>query len=124
MRHLQSIGQISVNVHSLDRAVEFYRDVLGLEFLFAAPNLAFFRSGDVRLMLGKAERPEFDHPGSVLYFKVADIEAAHRDLVAGGMAFEGTPHLVARMPDHDLWIAFGRDSEGNPIALMSERPKA
>jgi methylmalonyl-CoA/ethylmalonyl-CoA epimerase len=71
-------------------------------------------------MLGKAEKPEFDHPGSVLYFKVADIRATHRDLAGRGVQFEGDPHLIARMPDHELWMAFFRDSEGNTLALMSE----
>lgn len=124
MRHLRSIGQLSVNVRSLERGVAFYRDVLGLEHLFSAPRLAFFRVGEVRLMLGTPERPEFDHPGSIIYFRVDDIEAAHRDLLARGMTFEAGPHLVAPMPDHDLWIAFGRDPDGNPLALMAERPKA
>lgn len=122
MGHLRAIGQVSVNVRDLERAVAFYRDVLGLEYLFAAPGLAFFRVGGVRLMLGAAERAEFDHPGSILYFTVADIEAAHRDLAAAGMRFEAAPHLVARMPDHELWLAFGHDPDRNPLALMAERP--
>lgn len=122
MRHLRSIGQISVNVASLPRATAFYRDVLRLEHLFDAPQLSFFRAGDVRLILGKAERAEFDHPGSILYFRVADLDAAYQDLSQAGMAFEAAPHLVARMPDHELWMAFGHDSERNPIALMAEKP--
>ena len=71
-------------------------------------------------MVGKAEKPEFDHPGSVVYFKVPDIQAAHAELRNQGVSFEGEPHLIARMPDHELWMAFFRDSEGNTLALMSE----
>lgn len=119
---LLDIRQIAVNVHDLDRAVAFYRDVLGLTFLFAAPpQLAFFDCGGVRLMLAPPERPEYDHPGSILYYRVADIAASHAALVARGMHFDAEPHMVARMPDHELWLAFGKDSEGNALGLMEER---
>lgn len=121
MGHLAAIGQIAINVHDLDRAVACYRDQLGLEFLFAVPNLAFFRCGTVRLMLGKAERPEFDHPGSILYYTVNDIDQAWDELTARGVPFEDRPHLIARMPDHELWMTFGKDSEGNTFGLMCEK---
>lgn len=121
MGALTAIGQIAINVHDLDRAVACYRDQLGLELLFTVPNLAFFRCGTVRLMLGRAERPEFDHPGSILYYRVDDIDRTHADLLAKGIPFESGPHLIARMPDHELWMAFGKDSEGNTFGLMCER---
>ena len=118
---LTRIGQIAINVHDVDRAVNFYRDVLGLRFLFrAGEKMAFFDCGGVRLMLSLPETPEYDHPGSVLYYQVADIGAAHRALVSRGTRFEGDPHLIAKMPDHELWMVFGRDTEGNVFALMSE----
>jgi len=117
---LSSIGQISVNVHDLERAVAFYRDILGVKFLFHANKMAFFDCGGIRLMLGIAEKPEFDHPSSILYFKVPDIHQAHTALAAGGVRFEGKPHLVARLNAHDLWLGFFRDSENNLLALMSE----
>ena len=121
---LGSIGQIAINVHDLARAVAFYRDTLGLRFLFEAPNLAFFDCGGVRLMLGPPEKPEFDHPASTLYFKVADIRQATATLKSRGVAFEDEPHLIAKMPDHELWMAFFRDAERNLLGLMSEvRPK-
>ena len=117
---LGTIGQISMNAKDVDRAIAFYRDTLKLPFLFRFGDLSFFNCDGVRLMVGKAEKPEFDHPGSVLYFKVPDIGAAHRELTGRGVAFEGDPHLIARMPDHELWMAFFTDSEGNTLALMSE----
>lgn len=117
---ISRLGQVSVNVHNLDRAVSFYRDSLGLPLLFTTGDLGFFNCGGVRLMLTPPEKPEFDHPGSVLYFVVPDIQAAHRQLVAKGVSFEGEPHLIAKLPDHDLWMAFFRDTEGNLLALMSE----
>jgi methylmalonyl-CoA/ethylmalonyl-CoA epimerase len=117
---LGSIGQIAMNVRDLDRAVAFYRDKLGVRFLFQVPRLAFFDLAGIRLMLGIAEAPEHDHPGSVLYFRVADIGAAHRELEARGVAFMSPPHFIARMPDHDLWMAFFDDTEGNTLGLMSE----
>lgn len=121
---LEKIGQISVIVHEIPRSIAFYRDTLGLKFLFEAPKMAFFDCGGVRLMLGLPEAPEFDHPASVLYYKVRDIDAAYRLLRERGVAFEGEPHLIARLPGHDLWMAFFRDPDRNLLALMSEKPKA
>ena len=118
---LTQIGQIAINARDIDRAVAFYRDTLGMRFLFQAPpKLAFFDCGGVRLMLGVAEREEFDHPGSIVYYKVDDLPEAHQTLVARGVRFEHEPSLVARMPDHELWMAFFRDSEGNLLGVMSE----
>ena len=119
---LESIGQIAVNVKDTARARAFYRDVLGLKHLFdAGPTLAFFQCGGVRLMLSPASKPEYDHPGSIIYYKVADLAATHAAMAAKGAAFEAAPHLVATMPDHELWMAFLRDSEGNLLALMEEK---
>ncbi|HXG76984.1 MAG TPA: VOC family protein [Gaiellaceae bacterium] len=120
MSTLQSIGQIAIRTHDLPRAVAFYRDALGLEYLFEAGPLAFLRCGDVRLMLAVPEGPETDHPSSILYFRVADIDAARGELLARGVGFEDEPHLIARMPDHDLWMTFFRDPDGNLHGLMSE----
>lgn len=118
------LGQISVNVHEQDRAVAFYRDILGLPLLFSTGHLSFFNCGGVRLMLTPPEKPEFDHPGSILYFVVPDIEGAYRQLTAKDVKFEDKPHLIAKLPDHDLWMTFFRDSEGNLLALMSEVKRA
>ena len=115
------IGQIAVVVQDLDRAVAFYRDTLGLRFLFQAPpKLAFFDCGGVRLMLDVPEEAEFKHPASILYYKVDDIQGTWATLRDRGVDFRDEPHLVARMPDHELWMAFFRDTEGNTLALMSE----
>jgi methylmalonyl-CoA/ethylmalonyl-CoA epimerase len=115
------IGQIAVHAKDEERAAAFYQDKLGLKLLFKAPpGLAFFDCGGVRLMLGGAEKAEFDHPSSVLYFAVADIQAVYTKLKNGGVGFEDEPHLIAKMPTHDLWMTFFRDSEANLLALMSE----
>jgi len=119
---LESIGQIAINVKDPARARAFYRDVLGLRHLFdAGPDLAFFQCGGVRLMLSPASKPEHDNPGSIIYYKVADLAATHAAMAARGATFEAAPHLVATMPDHELWMAFLRDSEGNLLALMEEK---
>jgi predicted enzyme related to lactoylglutathione lyase len=118
---LGPIGQIAMNAHDVDRATTFYAETLKLPLLFRAGALSFFDCGGVRLMLAKAERPEFDHPGSVLYFKVADIDLMHRTLSEAGVAFVDVPHLIARMPDHELWMTFFKDTEGNTLALMCEK---
>src|SRR5262245_54134824 len=117
---LAQIGQIYVTAHNLERAVIFYRDKLGMKHLFKVPNMAFFDCGGIRLMLGIPEKAEFDHPSSVIYFKVEDIQNAYATLAQREVAFEGQPHLIAKLPDHDLWMAFFRDSEGNFLGLMSE----
>jgi len=115
------LGQVAINAKDVERAAAFYQDKLGLKLLFKAPpGLAFFDCGGVRLMLDRAEKPEFDHPSSVLYFAVPDIQAAYGKLKESGVHFEDEPHLIARMPAHDLWMTFFRDSEENLLALMSE----
>jgi len=121
---ISRLGQIAINVHDTDRATAFYRDILGLPLLFTAGSLAFFDCGGVRLMLTRPEKPEFDHPGSVLYFTVPDIVSAHRQMLSRGVRFEDVPHLIAKMPTHDLWMTFFRDSEQNLLALMCELPQA
>ena len=120
---LSRIGQIAINAHDVDRATTFYRDVLGLQHLFRAGQLSFFDCGGVRLMLDKAEKPEFNHPSSILYFQVGDIRAAHKRLQDAGAKFEDEPHVIAQMPKYDLWMTFFRDSESNLLALMSEVPR-
>ncbi|MCI0350560.1 MAG: VOC family protein [Acidobacteriales bacterium] len=117
---LSQIGQIALNVKDVKRATAFYRDTLGMRFLFESRGLAFFDCGGVRLMLGLPEKPEFDHPSSVLYYRVPEIQAAYTSLKSRGVTFEGAPHLIAKLPDHELWMAFFRDSEGNLAALMAE----
>ncbi len=117
---LQGIGQIAITVRDLPRAVRFYRDVLRLPLLFEVPTLAFFDADGVRLMLAVPEDPQFDHPASILYYRVGDIHAAAARLRAAGAEVQGEPHLIARMPDHELWMVFLLDSEGNTIGLMSE----
>jgi methylmalonyl-CoA/ethylmalonyl-CoA epimerase len=120
---LSQIGQIAMRVRDLERAVTFYRDTLALPFLFEAPpQLAFFDCDGTRLMLDVPAEPEFDHPGSILYFNVDNIEAVHAELVSRGVEFRAKPHVVARLADRVVWMAFFEDSEGNVLALMSEPP--
>jgi methylmalonyl-CoA/ethylmalonyl-CoA epimerase len=121
---ISRIGQIAINIKDLDRATEFYRDVMGLPLLFSTGKLTFFNCGGVRLMLSAPEKPEFDHPSSIIYFAVPDIKVAHEQMLGGGARFEDEPHLIAKMPDHDLWMTFFRDSEGNLLGLMSEVKRA
>jgi catechol 2,3-dioxygenase-like lactoylglutathione lyase family enzyme len=121
---LTRIGQIAIVVKDVDRAAAFYRDSLGMRFLFAFPGLAFFDCDGVRLMLSTAEKPEFDHPSSVLYFRVPDIREAHAALRARDVKFEDEPHIVARMQEYDLWMTFFRDLDDNIFGLMAEVPKS
>lgn len=120
---LDRIGQIAVTVRDLARAKAYYRDTLGMRFLYEFPSLAFFDCGGIRLIMSVPERAEFDHPTSVLYYAVPDIVVAHATLVARGVAFERDPHIIAKLPDRDVWMAFFRDSETNLLGLMCEVPR-
>ena len=122
---IDGIGQIMVTAQDLDRAVRFYRDTLGLKFLFQAPpQMAFFDCGGVRLLVGVPEKAELRHPASVIYYRVQDIEAAAAELKGKGVEFLGGPSAIAKLPTHTLWLAEFKDSEGNIVALMSEVPPA
>ena len=117
---LSRIHQISMRAHDIGRAVSFYRDALRLPFLFEAPpRLAFFDCAGVRLMLSTPE-PDFDHPGSVLYFFVEDIHQAHAALVLRGVSFKSQPHKIATLADREVWLADFEDTEGNTLAIMAE----
>lgn len=117
---LSRIGQIAVPVSDLKRAIEFYRDTLGMKFLFDVPKMAFFDCAGVRLLLTLPEEVEANKQSSIIYYAVSDINSATSVLIRRGVEFISEPHMVAKMPDHDLWMAFFRDSEGNTLALMSE----
>lgn len=117
---IENIGQIAIRARDLDASVAFYRDTLGLDFLFDAGPLAFLMCGGVRLMLAVPENDEVDHPSSTLYFRVPDLPAAYSELGDRGVEFVGEPHLIAKLPDHELWMAFFRDPDGNLLGLMSE----
>ena len=117
---LSTIGQISLTVSDLERAKRFYRDALGLRHLFdAPPKMSFFDCAGIRLLIGEPEDGKRQPSGSVLYFQVADIQEAHAALAARGVEFIHPPHLVARLPQGELWMAEFRDSEGNTLALQS-----
>lgn len=116
------IGQIAVTVSDVGRALPFYRDVLGLEFLFSpGPSLAFLAAGPVRIMLSTPQGAGSVGANSILYFKVRDIAAVYGAMVEKGVTSERAPQLTAKLPDHELWIAFVRDPDGNLVGLMEER---
>jgi len=119
---LSAIRQIAITVSDVERAVGFYRDVLGLELLFAAgPDLAFLDASGVRLMLTTPQGGGRVGANSLLYFAVSDVDAVHAALLARGAADERGPTRTARMPDHELWTAFVRDPDGNLVGLMEAR---
>ena len=116
---LESIGQVSIVVKDVERATRFYRDTLGMTFLYGFPGMAFFDCGGVRLYLAAADRPEFDRT-SILYYRVSDIRSAATALESRGVTFLQQPSRVHEDARHELWLAFFQDSEGNNLALMSE----
>lgn len=117
---VESIGQIGIPVKDVERAVAFYRDVIGLPLLFETTGLAFFKCGETRLMLTLPETSEFDHPSSVLYFKVDDLAETVITMKEAGADFIDEPHMVGKMGDVEVWMTFFRDTEGNTHAMMSE----
>ena len=118
--NIERIGQIAIPVKNLDRAVDFYRDVVGLKFLFRVPNLAFFDCGGVRIMLDIPESGELDRRSSVVYFSVPDLQSAYAEMKGKGAEMVGEPHLIARLEDREVWMSFFRDPDSNMHALMSE----
>ena len=120
---LAQIGQIAVPVRDLERAVEFYRDTLGMRLLFQAPpGLAFFDCGGIRLLLDAAGGEEFANHSSVIYYKVDDLQSSFDTLCDRGVRFEQGPHPIAKLADHELWMAFFKDPDDNVLAMMSEVP--
>jgi methylmalonyl-CoA/ethylmalonyl-CoA epimerase len=119
---IEKVSQIGIRVCDLDRAVAFYRDVLGLTFLFRVPQMAFFDCGGVRLLLSIPDDPEYDHASSIIYFAVADIRESFAHLRARQATIVSDPALIATMADHELWMAFFRDPDRNVLALSSEVP--
>ena len=117
---ISGVGQIWIRVQDIERGTLFYRDVLGLKLLFRAGSMSFFDCGGVRLMLDRASDAKYDHPSSLLYFRVPDLDAAYKRLVDAGVKIEAPPRLIAPMPTYDLWMAAFWDSEGNIMQLMSE----
>ena len=121
--NLAQIGQIALPVADVDRSEAFYGEVLGLRKLFRFGDLTFFDCSGVRLMLEKAHGPEPPSPGGLIYFRCADVRLAVKELKRRGATFSSDPHLIARMDDHDLWMAFFSDPDGHTLALMQEAPK-
>jgi len=119
-----TVGQLLIPVEDLDRAIAFYRDTLGLRFLFAAPpQMSFFQAGNVRLLVGVPPADQPRQRGSQVYFKVSDIHAIFRTLVDRGVTFSDDPHVVHRTPTSELWLSEFQDTDGNQLALMSDAPK-
>jgi methylmalonyl-CoA/ethylmalonyl-CoA epimerase len=115
------IRQIAVVCKDVGRATAFYRDTLGMPFLFAAgPQLSFFDCGGVRLMLS-SDNAGNDNLSSMLYYLVTDIEGTQRELEGKGVTFIEKPHVIAKMPDHELWLSAFKDTEGNMLGLMEEK---
>ena len=121
---LGPLAQVAVTFRDLPAAIAFYRDILSLPLMFETNGMAFFALGDVRLMMTAPEDPEFDHPASVLYLKVANIDATHAELVARGVLFDGEPHLIGKMGATEIWMAFFRDCEQHMLAITEERAGA
>ena len=120
---LNQLGQVSLSVDSADKAERFYSEKLGLRKLYRFGNLVFFDCGGVRLFIEQSTSQPFVPTGSVLYFRIPDISEAFREFSKRGVVFNDTPHLIASMEDHDLWMAFFNDPAGNTLALMHEAPK-
>lgn len=119
---ISSIGQIAITVSDVQKALGFYRDILGLPFLFSpSAELAFLGAGEVRLMLSTPQGAGQVGANSILYFKTSNIERTHAEIIASGAKNERSPQLAAKMPDHELWLSFIRDPDGNLIGLMEEK---
>jgi methylmalonyl-CoA/ethylmalonyl-CoA epimerase len=118
-----TVGQLLIPVNDFDQGIAFYRDILGIPFLFSAPpQMAFFRCGSVRLLVGVMPPGQKAQRGSAIYFQVPDIRAVHATLAGKGVRFSAVPHVVHRTATSELWLAEFTDPDGNQLALMSEAP--
>lgn len=117
---IQRIGQIAVPVKNLERASEFYKEVLGLPLLFNTESMAFFDCNGQRLLLSLPEKDEYANSSSVIYFQVEDIKKSVEKLSEKGVSFIDQPHVVAKMGNTETWMTFFNDTEGNTHALMCE----
>jgi catechol 2,3-dioxygenase-like lactoylglutathione lyase family enzyme len=117
---IQKIGQIGLPIKDLERAISFYKDLIGLQLLFNTDNMAFFECNGVRLLLSLPEKVEFAHSSSVIYFQVEDIKEKYEELKTKDVLFIDEPHIVAKMGQTETWMTFFKDSEENIHALMSE----
>lgn len=120
MANITKLGQVSITVRDLSRAVAFYRDVLEMQYIWETNGMAFFQCGEVRLMLSLPENSEFDHPSSVLYYNVEDINETYNDLLSRGVEFQSKPHEIGKLSDNTIMMAFFSDTEGNLVAIQSE----
>lgn len=118
--NISKVGQIGVPVKNIERAIEFYKESLGLNLLFNTDTMAFFDVNGLRIMLSLPEKEAFAHPSSVIYFQVDDIKGAHAQLLNKGVTFIDEPHVVAKVQHTETWMTFFKDTEGNTHALMSE----
>ena len=123
MLNLSQIGQIALPVTDVDRSEAFYEKVIGLRKLFRFGDLTFFDCAGVRLLLEKTNNTDDLGRAGAIYFRVADIALAAKELSARGVVFDDKPHLIAKMEDHDLWMTFFRDPDGHILSLMQEAPK-
>jgi methylmalonyl-CoA/ethylmalonyl-CoA epimerase len=121
--HLNQLGQVALTVDDVDQAEHFFQELLGLRKLYRFGDLLFFDCAGVRLLVEKSSATPFQPASSILYFRTADLKLAYSELKQRGVSFIDAPHLVAPMADHDLWMAFFKDSAGNTLALMHEAPK-
>lgn len=118
------VAQLLIPVEDFESGVAFYRDVLGVPFLFAAsPQMAFFNCGGVRLLVGVLPQGQVAQRGSAIYFQISDIAAVYASLKNKGVDFKAAPHIVHRTPSSELWLAEFVDPDGNQLALMSEAPQ-
>ncbi|MBB6523246.1 VOC family protein [Pseudoteredinibacter isoporae] len=124
MSTITQIGQIAICVNDVPAALDFYRDILGLQHLFSpGENLAFLQCGQTRIMLTEPQGAGEAGHNSILYYQMSDIELFYDHLISEGVEGERPPAFAAPMPDYDLWLAFVKDPEGNLIGLMEEKPK-
>ncbi|PYS25753.1 MAG: glyoxalase [Acidobacteria bacterium] len=121
--NLSKIAQISVRAKDLQRATAFYRDTLELKIIVSTPVISIAECGGVFLLISKAETPELDHPSSVIYFDVDDIQKTTADLSSRNVKIDDKPHIVGQLGNQDVWVAIFRDSEDNLVGLISRTPR-
>lgn len=114
MTGLKGADLVYFFVSDMDRAVGFYRDVLGLRLLYrTGDDWAQFEAGPVQLGL-HGSGPGQHRPGGTLAFRVDDLDASRAALAARGIGF--TPEGVGE-DGEPRFVEFS-DPDGNVLGLL------
>lgn len=121
---ISGFAQIAIASADPHTLAVYYRDVVGLPFLFEAGGMHFLQAGPSRLMIYGADAQHSVKGGAIVYLEASDWSAAEAKLEANGAAFAHGAQVVMKEPGRELALRPFTDPEGHKLALMGWRPAA